>query len=32
MKKSRKHNTPEGKVAILRRHPLENEPQLEALR
>ena len=32
MKKQRKHYTPEEKVAILRRHLLEKEPDLEALR
>ena len=32
MKKHRKHYWPEEKVAILRRHLLEKEPILEALR
>jgi hypothetical protein len=32
MKKQRKHYTPEGKVAILRRHLLENEPMHVALK
>jgi hypothetical protein len=32
MKKQRKHYTPEEKAAILRRHRLEKEANLEALR
>jgi hypothetical protein len=32
MKKQRKHYAPEEKVAILRRHLLEKEPYLQALR